>query len=65
MPDAKELMTARLTIGLHPGQSFYETPKAYEIWDEDPLRFVNRIPKKRVYWVITKTNGVELGEGIK
>lgn len=47
-----ELRTARLTIVLGPGQRFYETKNAYEVWDESPLRRVHRIPKSSVLWVL-------------
>lgn len=51
----KQLITAKLTIELGEGQAFYQTPKAYEIWQEEPeLRLVKRIPKKQVFWVIGK-----------
>lgn len=53
-PDVEAITTAKLTIELAEGQTFYETNTAYEIWDENPLRRVHRIPKKRVYWVASK-----------
>lgn len=49
--DVKAIHTARLSFYLHTGQTFYTTPKAYEIWNEEPLQMVKRIPRKSVYWV--------------
>ena len=54
-PEVKEISTANSWYGLGPGQMFYSTPKAWEIWQETPtLRFIKRIPRKRVFWVIEK-----------
>lgn len=50
-PEIKALTTARLRIELDKGQVFYSTQKAFEIWQEKPLRHIKRIPKKRVFWV--------------
>lgn len=50
--DVKALITARQEIELGPNQTFYKTPKAWEIWDDNPLRRVKRIPSTRVFWVI-------------
>lgn len=36
------------------GQTFYETPKAWELWLNDPLMRLMRWPKSRVLWVIPK-----------
>jgi len=49
----KELKTAKLDIGLSENQKFYETNKAYEIWEtkNDLLIFIKRISKSSVYWV--------------
>jgi len=53
-PDIKKLLKARFDIELAPGQQFYETRAAYEIWQIQPLAFIKRIPKARVLWVVTK-----------
>lgn len=54
----KQLITAKLTIELGEGQAFYQTPKAYEIWQEEPdLRRVKRIPKTQVLWIIGEWAG--------
>lgn len=51
-PEVEHLRTAKLTIELAPGQCFYRTDKAWEIWQERPLlRHVKRIPRVRVFWV--------------
>ena len=50
--DVRAITTARLTMELGPGQVFAETPKAWEIWQEDPLMRVKRIRRNRVFWVI-------------
>ncbi len=52
--DIEYLLTARFNIALAPGQEFYETRAAYEIWQIQPLAFIKRIPKTRVLWVVTK-----------
>ena len=47
-PDLKALVTATRRIFLTDGQIFCSTEKAFEIWDSEPLRFIHRIPRKRV-----------------
>jgi hypothetical protein len=55
MEGVKSITTARMEISLSPGQCFYKTQKAWEVWDvgESPKR-VKRIPSKSVYWVFGK-----------
>ena len=54
-PDIRKITTARLSIELNPGQVFAETPRAWEIWQEEPLlRRVKRIRKNRVFWVVER-----------
>jgi hypothetical protein len=57
--DITELHTARLNIVLDVGQTFFETPKAYEIWQDVRKtqggsfysgKRIKRIPKKQVLW---------------
>ncbi len=50
-PEMKAITTARMTIILNPGQCFYTTPKAFEVWQEEPLQRLKRIPALRVFWV--------------
>ena len=50
----KMIRTTTQAIVLAVGQCFYRTPRAYEIWQEDPLRRIKRIPNDRVFWVIEK-----------
>jgi len=33
------------------GQVFYETPKSFEIWHEEPLLRVKRIPREAIGWI--------------
>jgi hypothetical protein len=75
-PDIWAIYTATKIITLDSGQCFYETPKAYEIWQQcfyetskvdeilqdNHLRRVLRIPKKRVLWVIERYARVYLKE---
>jgi len=51
-PDIRMITTAQLSIELNPGQVFVETPRAWEIWQKEPLARVKRIRKDRVFWVI-------------
>lgn len=50
----KMLRTAKQDIMLSEGQCFYRTPKAYEIWQEEPLYMVKRISQDRVFWIVEK-----------
>ena len=50
----KAISTAKITYSLADGQNFYKTPKAWEIWQEDPLARIKRIPRNRVMFVHTK-----------
>ncbi len=55
MPDVKsiEYLRSGNIVALAEGQTFYETPKSYEIWNENPLSFVKRISKAHISWVTT------------
>lgn len=46
------LRCARIDISLEAGQFFCTTPKAWEIWQEEPLMRVKRIPRKQVIVVV-------------
>ena len=41
-------------IHLDDGQFFCRMPKSWEIWQEEPIARIARIPLKRVCWVIQK-----------
>lgn len=59
--DIVMVQTARKEIHLGPRQVFYETPKAYEIWEKKSpyfLRFIARINKKRVLWTFTEKDRI-------
>jgi len=46
---------AKWNVELADNQEWYETPKAYEIWDSGPLpRMLKRFSKSRVLFVFTK-----------
>jgi len=51
--NAVAIHTATQCIEVSEGQKFYETPKAIELWQEEPeLRFLKRWSKgKQVLWV--------------
>ena len=53
-PDIAAVSTAKFIIELDTNQFWCSTPKAYEIWQREPLRRVKRIPEKqiRVIYVI-------------
>jgi len=38
---------------LAEGQVFYETDKAYEIWNKEPLLMIKRFNSKNIGWVNT------------
>jgi hypothetical protein len=57
--DIRALRTANLIVELGEGQMFCETPKAWEVWDKDPLRMVKRIPGKSVLFVYTQDESHE------
>ena len=47
-PELGCIQSARMVYGLGAGQSWYETPGAYEIWQDEPLQRIKRIPKARI-----------------
>jgi len=48
-PDLMRIRTLATNIWLADDQMFYETPKTYELWQEEPiLRYVRRWNKSRV-----------------
>lgn len=52
--DIVAIRTARTLIKRNHGtQVFYETPKAYELWQKNPLRRLKRWSKSRVLGVFT------------
>ncbi len=54
-PDIEALVTANRRVVLGENQSFYSTPKSFEVWDNEPLRMVCRISRKRVLWEFGKS----------
>jgi len=53
--DIKELRSPHTIYGLYKNQCFYETPKAYELWETKPLLVrIARISKRRIVWVALK-----------
>lgn len=53
-PEIEALETATQRIELLANQSFYRTPKVYEVWQDEPIIFLKRIPRSRVLWVIER-----------
>jgi hypothetical protein len=52
MPRVSAITTATLIVELSPGQCFYRTGTAWEIWECGKMpKLVKRFPSKRVYWV--------------
>ena len=49
-PDIRAVQSLKLVYELNANQSFHETTKAYEIWQDEPLMLIKRIPKVRIYW---------------
>ena len=41
------------------GQTFYQTPRSYEIWQDEPLALIKRLARKNIYWVSTTTLDTE------
>ena len=54
--DLAGIATAARDISLSDGQFFCETPKAYEIWQDEPLLMIKRIPSSKVLavWIQKK-----------
>lgn len=51
--NAVAISTLKETIAKDPGQTFYETPKAVELWQDGPLpRRIKRWNRKAVFWII-------------
>jgi hypothetical protein len=48
-PDIGVLCMPTYTVFLDNGQAFYETARAYELWQEKPLMRIKRFPKSRVF----------------
>ena len=53
-PDVRAVSTATKTIEAGSGQSWYRTRAVWELWQEEPLARLLRIPRPRVYWIIGK-----------
>lgn len=51
--NAAAIATAKQTIIKDAGQTFYQTPKAIELWQDEPLpRRIKRWDRKAVLWII-------------
>lgn len=50
--DAIAITTAGRIITRDAGQTFYETPKAIELWQDEPLRRIKRWNRKTVFWIV-------------
>lgn len=56
LPTATAISTLTRVVERSEGQVFMSTPKAYELWDKQPLRMVKRWARKSVYWIIEGDN---------
>lgn len=54
LENVKAISTMTRRIELVEGQYFCRTPKAYEIWQENPLMRLKRISRNRVCFVFEK-----------
>jgi len=48
--DIVAIRTVTQLIKLGPGQTFYRTPKAIELWQDDPFRRLKRWSQEQVVW---------------
>lgn len=46
------IATCTMIIECDEGQCFYTTPKAVELWQEEPLHRIRRWPRKRILWLL-------------
>ena len=53
LADAISLSSAKLTIFKETNQSFYETPKSFELWQDDPFIRIARWSRDRIFWITT------------
>jgi len=51
-PDIGAITTATMIIEVNADQVFMETPKAWELWQKDPLQRLKRWSKERVFWIL-------------
>jgi len=56
-PNLRAIQTATRLIVAGEGQAWYETPKAFELWETDPLRRIKRWPRVVVFWELEKMKG--------
>jgi len=54
MDNIDAVITARKKIELDDGESFYLTSTAVEVWQDDPLKRLKRIPRDKIEWVSRK-----------
>ena len=52
--DVESLRSKECDYALMPGQHFCETPKFWELWQDEPPRRLKRWRKVRIFWVILK-----------
>jgi len=62
-PDIEAVQSTKWIYELDDNQSWYETPKAYEIWQNAPFVRLKRLPKVRILWVHTKEEVVVSQDG--
>lgn len=56
--DIAAISTATKTIELGENQTFYQTPKMYELWQEFPrLSLIRRWSRTAVFWVTLSKEG--------
>ena len=48
-----EYLSGKTIVECAQGQIFYQTPKAFEIWNVRPLILVKRIGRAKIGWVST------------
>lgn len=61
--NAEAIATVTQVIEASAGQRFYETPKAIELWQEEPLRRLKRWPRKRIAWIFPEAAAGQQPEG--
>ena len=54
-PEIKSItyLSGKTIVECAQGQIFYQTPKAFEIWNVRPLFLVKRISRAKIGWVNT------------
>ncbi len=52
--EVKAIATLSTTYELDANQMFCSTPKSWELWQIEPLRFLKRWNQRSIYWVFDK-----------